>query len=88
MKKIIILLSVLSLLLLNSCNMMIGFGKFSYHHVHVQMYGMTEAVHLDVTSWKDDDGGIELKLVDGHNILLGDGTYMMYDTDECPICGK
>ena len=51
------------------------------------MYG-GECVHLKVNSWKNDDGGIELETESFGSILLGDGTYMMYDSRECPICGK
>jgi len=52
---------------------------------------MEKPVHLHVNTWKSDDGGIELKVKFNNKettMLLGDGTYMMYDTEECPICGK
>lgn len=51
------------------------------------MYNMNESVHFKVNSWRDDEGGIELRTEKHGTILLGDGTYMMYDTQECPICG-
>ena len=76
-----------SILSLVGCNANIGFGSYTVHFVHVQMYG-GECIHLKVNSWKNDDGGIELETESFGSILLGDGTYMMYDSRECPICGK
>ena len=86
-KKFIFLLAVIASLGLTGCNKQIGWGSYSFHKVHIQMYGMSEAVHLEIESWQDDDGGIELKTKNHGTILIGDGTYMMYDKDECPICG-
>ena len=76
---------------LSGCNHDLGVGSYSFRYVHVQMYGMEDPVHLNVKSWKGDQGGIELKVTFGGketSVLLGDGTYMMYDTEECPICGS
>ena len=88
MKKLLGIISVVLLLVLCSCgNVNIGWGSYSFHYVHVQMYG-ENCVHFKVSSWKNDDGGIELSTVDHGTILLGDGTYMMYDTEKCPICGS
>ena len=81
------LLATLSLTL-TSCNEDISFGSFSFHYVHVQMYSMDKPTHFEVETWKDDEGGIELKIKDHGRILLGDGTYMLYDTSVCPICGR
>lgn len=93
MKKLFtILLATLSLCLAGCGNHDIGLGSYSFSYVHVQMYGMSEPVHLQVKSWKGDEGGIELKVKFDNSqetsILLGDGTYMMYDTETCPVCGK
>ena len=87
MKKILLVLLAVTSMSLTGCNKQIGWGSYSFHKVHVQMYGMSEAVHFEITSWQDDDGGIELKTASHGTILLGDGTYMMYDEDDCPICG-
>lgn len=84
-------LKLLGLLLIGSltltgCNQDLGWGSYSFHRVHIQMYN-GEPVHLEVDTWMSDTGGIELRTKKYGNILLGDGTYMMYDTVECPICG-
>lgn len=77
----------LSIFTLSSClNYNIGPGSYSFKYVHIQMPGMTKPVHLEITSWKDDEGGIELKIKDYGTIILGDGTYMLYTSDTCPIC--
>ena len=87
MKKLLLAFTCIASLGLSACNRQIGWGSYSFHHVHVQMHGMSEAIHLEIVSWKDDEGGIELKTKNYGTILLGDGTYMMYDVDDCPICG-
>ena len=87
MKRLFKLLSFVTCLALTGCNRQIGWGSYSFHKVHVQMYGMSEATHFEIESWQEDDGGIELKTKNHGTILLGDGTYMMYDEDDCPICG-
>lgn len=92
MKKLFVTLLATVTLCLTSCgNHDLGLGSYNFHYVHVQMYGMLEPIHLHVKSWKGDDGGIELKVTFNNqetSILLGDGTYMMYDTETCPICGS
>ena len=88
MKKMMFALLCVASLGLTGCNKQIGWGSYSFHKVHVQMYGMDKAVHFEIESWQDDDGGIELKTKNHGTILLGDGTYMMYDEDNCPICGE
>ena len=92
MKKLFTVLLATAALCLTGCgNQELGWGNYNFCYVHVQMHEMTKPVHLHVKSWKNDDGGIELKVtVDEKEayILLGDGTYMMYNTSECPICGQ
>ena len=88
MKKILFGLLAIAALSLTGCgNHDVSFGSYSFHYVHVQMYG-SEPTHFKVNKWQNDDGGIELS-IEGHGrILLGDGTYMMYDQETCPICGN
>ena len=87
MKKLLIALLAISSLALTGCNNDIGFGSYSFHKVHVQMYG-GPTTHFEVDNWKDDEGGVEIKTKKHGTIILGDGTYMLYDTDNCPICGS
>ena len=88
MKKFLSVMFTVTLLALTACNTDIGFGSYSFHKVHVQMYNMDKPAHFEVETWKDDEGGIELKTKNYGTIFLGDNTYMLYDIDECPICGK
>ena len=88
MKKLLLALLSACTLVLSSCgNWDASFGQFSFHYVHIQMYNMNEPIHMRVSGWKGDEGGVELHTEKHGTILLGDGTYMMYDTEDCPICG-
>jgi len=87
MKKSLFILAAVAPLCLAGCNMNVGLGSYSFHYVHAQMYG-GEPVHMKIASWKDDDGGIELRTEKHGTILLGDGTYALYDQEDCPLCGE
>ena len=87
MKKVFVTLAAVLCLGLTGCNKQIGFGSYSFHYVHIQLPGQAEPAHLKVTSWQNDDGGIELKTESYGTILVGDGTYVAYDNEKCPICG-
>lgn len=84
---VVSLLALAASATLTGCNEDLSFGKYSFHEVHVQMYG-GQPVHLKVSKWKNDDGGIELKTEKHGTICLGDGTYMLYDQETCPLCGE
>lgn len=89
MKKLCALLLSIACLALTGCNeQVIGWGSLSFHYVHIQMMGQEQPVHLEIESWRGDEGGIELKTKNFGTILVGDGTYMAYDVEECPICGN
>jgi hypothetical protein len=89
MKKLLTaLLMVLPIcLLLTGCgNADLTLGSFEFHQIHIQMYG-GEPVHLEVEKWKDDDGGIEVLTKNHGALIIGDGTYILYNQEECPLCG-
>lgn len=87
-KKLGLLLTLIATLGLTGCNKDLSLGSYTFRYVHIQMYSMDKPVHLLVDSWKNDGGGIELHTHNYGTILLGDGTYMMYDQVNCPICGN
>lgn len=93
MKKPFLALLAMASVCLVGCdngNYQYGPASADFHYVHVQMYGMTEPIHLRVKSWKHRYGVMELRVTFGDeetSIRLGDSTYMMYDTKTCPICG-
>ena len=88
MKKLGALLLSVACLTLSGCNeQVVGWGNLSFHYAHIQMMGQAGSVHLKIESWRNDDGGIELKTENYGTIIVGDGTYMLYDVEECPICG-
>ena len=83
-------LAILLAATLTGCNADISLGSYSYHYAHIQMYGMETPIHLQVVTWKSDAGGVELRVKFNDKettMLAGDGTYLLYDTAECPTCG-
>lgn len=89
MKKIgFVLLAVLilSMFILTSCNMSLGFGNFNYPKVHICVGGINSCFTL--TKWYDNDsGGIEVVTKEFGNLYLSEGTYILVK-DKCPICDK
>lgn len=89
MKKLLLGLLAIGSLALTGCNNNITLGNYSFHYVHVQFPGQ-EAHHYYVDKWKSDEGGIELYIKDTNGemntIILGDGTFMLYSHNHCPIC--
>lgn len=89
MKKLLLALLIVGSLALTGCgNADLSMGSYSFHYVHVQMYNQDHPEHFKVTKWKSDEGGIELAVEGYGRVLLGDGTYMMYDSVACPLCGE
>lgn len=79
----VILLSVMALC---SCNKNIGIGTYKFKKVHIFIeYGYGTC--FDISSWREADVGVEVK-VDGYGSLwLSEGTYMLVG-DKCPICNR
>ena len=86
MKKLFVVLIALCLVLsLCSCgNMNIGLGNYTYTHVHVS--DCVEGHCVDITSWHDNETGIEVHTNSG-SMYLSEGTYQMFsDANCCPYC--
>ena len=88
MKKLIALILVLIMVLaLSACgNRSIGFGNYSFKHVH-----FTDAVGghcATVEKWYESEGsGIEVKTTEYGAIWCSEGTYIMFESGErCPYC--
>ena len=93
MKKFICLILVLMMVLalmvlaLPACgNRSLGFGNFSFKHIH-----FTDAVGghcATVEKWYECEGsGIEIKTTEYGAIWCSEGTYIMFESGErCPYC--
>lgn len=81
----VILLSVMTLCSCNS-NRNIGVGTLNFKKVHIFIeYGYGTC--FDISSWREAEIGVEVK-VDGYGSLwLSEGTYMLVG-DKCPICNR
>ena len=86
LKRLFIGLILLLGLSLTSCNAGV-IGKLSFHYIHVQMYGMSEPIHYRINKWVSDDGNIEVRTNNYGTMLVGDGFYVLYENEICPICG-
>ena len=89
MKKVIAFVLILIMVLaLSACgNRSIGFGNYSFKHVH-----FTDAVGghcATVEKWYECEGsiGIEMKTTEYGAIWCSEGTYIMFESGErCPYC--
>lgn len=87
MKKIfaIILCAVMLCMVLTGCNENLGFGNFNWKHVH-----FSDAVGghcATITSWHDNETGIELHTEECGSMFLSEGSYILFeDGAKCPFC--
>lgn len=85
MKKVKLLLILPVVAMLSSCNMR-PLGDYSFNHVHIQMNANEPIYHFEIKSWTNSsDDGCEVQLKDGTSMFLY-GSYILYDSDKCPIC--
>ena len=87
MKKLIAIILILACIVcsLTACgNMNLGLGNYTYTHVHIS--DCVEGHCVDITSWHDNDTGIEVHTNSG-SMYLSEGTYQMFsDAESCPYC--
>ena len=84
MRKILALLvTVLLLLGLCSCNESYGLGSFEFKKIHIDTDGYSGC--LTVEKWYDNDMGVEVKTKEVGYLYLSEGTYILIG-DTCPIC--
>ena len=89
MKKIIslILITVILTLALASCgNANLGFGTYTFKHARVAVGGDTGQC-FNISSWHDNELGIELHMTNGDSMYCSEGTYLLFsDASACPFC--
>ena len=84
MKKLFAILLCLALILsLAACgNENWGIGNYTFTHVHI--VGAAEGHCAEVTSWHDNELGVELHTND---IYCSEGTYFLFESGaKCPFC--
>ena len=87
MKKIVLfMLSILMIVSLAGCgNTNIGFGNYTFAHVHFN--DGVKGVCANVNSWHDNDIGCEVHTDEYGTLYLSEGTYILIeDGDKCPFC--
>ena len=66
-----------------SCNQNIGLGNYSFTKVHITTSERDRCV--EISSWHNNDVGIEVKTKDYGSLYLSEGTYILIES-KCPIC--
>ena len=88
MKKIfaVVVAAMLMCAALAGCgNMSMGFGNFTFTHVHFTDY--LEGHCATIEKWYDNSTGIEVKTKEFGSLYLSEGSYILVDTAEhCPYC--
>ena len=87
MKKIFaIILCVIALcMVLTGCNENLGFGNFNWKHVHFS--DAVASYCATITSWHDNETGIELHTEECGSMFLSEGSYILFeDGAKCPFC--
>lgn len=87
MKKLICLfVCVLLVLCLGACgNENWGVGNYTFTHVHVS--DGAEGYCAEVSSWHDNDLGVELHTNEFGSIYCSEGTYFLFESgSNCPFC--
>ena len=89
MKKFIalILLVITLTLMLASCgNNNLGFGTYTFKHARVAVGGDAGQC-FNISSWHDNELGIELHTTSGGSIYCAEGTYVLFSSaSACPYC--
>ena len=84
---LLLLMCVLLLCLVGCGNENWGIGNYTYTHAHV---GTGEAGYCaTVSSWHDNELGIELHTKEYGSLYCAEGTYILFEhASRCPFCAK
>jgi hypothetical protein len=87
-KKIFaVIMALIMMLSLCSCttNEDWGFGNYEYYHVHIS--DGAEGHCATVTSWHDNEMGVELHTKEFGDVYCSEGTYFLFgEASRCPFC--
>lgn len=88
MKKISIIFMSLVLMccLLTGCgNMSMGFGNFTFNHIHFTDYLTSHCATIE--KWYDNENGIEVNTKEYGSMYLSEGSYVLFgEAEGCPYC--
>lgn len=88
MKKVICMILVVVMMACTLCacgNENWGFGNYNWKHVH-----FSDAVDghcATISSWHDNETGIEIHTVECGSMFLSEGSYILFESEtNCPFC--
>lgn len=88
MKKVICMILVVVMMVCTLCacgNVNWGFGNYNWKHVH-----FSDAVDghcATISSWHDNETGIEIHTVECGSMFLSEGSYILFESEaNCPFC--
>lgn len=88
MKKLFAIISLIALAVTCvSCGNMdiTGIGGFTFKTVHVCDHN-GNCKDFTIKTWVDYANGIEVDTKEAGRIFLSEGTYILFEGDECPLC--
>lgn len=88
MKKIICMALALIMMACMLCacgNENWGFGNYNWKHVHFS--NAVEGHCATISSWHDNEAGIEIHTNECGSMFLSEGSYILFeDGTKCPFC--
>lgn len=67
-------------------NRSLGWGCNDFRHIHI--FNGVEGHCATIEKWYENDGaGIEIKTAEWGNIFCAEGSYILFETNDCPFCG-
>lgn len=70
----------------NANNRSLGWGCNDFRHIHI--FNGVEGHCATIEKWYENDGaGIEIKTAEWGNIFCAEGSYILFETNDCPFCG-
>lgn len=88
-RKVLVIVLALCMALwmcvLTGCgNQSLGFGNFTFKHVHFS--DAVEGRCATIEKWYDNEQGIEVKTKEYGSMFLSEGSYILFESDDCPFC--
>ena len=63
-----------------------SWGCYDFRHIHI--FNGVEGHCATIEKWYENEGaGIEIKTAEWGNVFCTEGSYILFETNDCPFCG-